>query len=235
MSTPSVDQVVAETRAIAGLVGLPAPGGDLDRLRPLIAHYAEIVVSPRAVELVVGGPPDRLAQAAHEAGIGAQALAAFADCVRTFRPTHVGLKLAWGAGRASLYARLLAPLADGLEFLARLVPTGGLARACAGRRILYGLGFCGDPLTIKTYAIAKRGFVSWRLDATGLLPESKDYRAKRPLRDEGGAWGTVVVGLKGMGFTVADHAAMRQSPGAPSEPKLYFERIAPIPTDWSAR
>jgi hypothetical protein len=235
MNAPDVDQVVSEVRAIAALIGLADPLAVLDRLRPLIGHYAEIAVSPGAVELIVGGPPETLAATALEFGMGPRAVATFSDCARTFRPSAVGFKVGCGAGCPSLYARLLAPLDQGLAFLSAYTPITALAQAFAGRKILYGLGFRGDPLVIKTYALDGHGFVSWRADASGLLPERKDYRADQELAEEQGRWGTIVKGLQALGFSSASHASWRSDRHAGHQPKLYFERIAPITTDWSAR
>lgn len=233
-----VEDVIAEACAVARLVGLADPRERLERLRPNIARYAEITVAPGSVEIVVGGSPEDLARIAQEFGSGPEAAGAFLDCARTFDPAIVGLKVPLGPGDPSLYARLLIGVEPGLAFLGRYIPTRDLAEAFGQRKILYGLGFRGDPVVVKTYALQGRGFVSWRADASGIRAESKDYLADQPIggdiRDIGG-WGAVLAGLRAMGLDVAGHTSVRVVDGRVVQPKLYFERIGAIETDWTAR
>ena len=235
MKSPDVDTVMAELRVLAQLLGLADPGERLECLRPHIAHYAEIAIAPDSLELVVGGSPQNLALQAARLGTAAPAIQAFLACTEHFRCKTVGLKVPFGPGQPSLYSRLLVPKAEGIDFLSSLVPIQALSERLSEHQILYGLGFMGDPLVIKTYVLQGQGFVSWRLDPGGLSGEYKEYRANHQLNAETGSWGAILQALMAQGFETAGHASERFVDGQRVQPKLYFERIGAIPTDWTAR
>ncbi|MEN0064067.1 MAG: hypothetical protein AAGA48_18080 [Myxococcota bacterium] len=236
--TPDVDTVFDEVRELAKIVGVAVDEAVLSRLAPHAATYAEFTVSPHAIELIVSDEPRKVCETARALGTSNPALAAFDACIAALSPRMVGLKVPFprhGEGSPTLYVRLLMPLDEGLSFLQSLVPIDDLRLRLAHNAVLYGLAFMGEPLIVKTYTLCDDGFESFRLDARGLRPERKAYRASATVEPATGAWGQVVAALRKRGRLRADHVATLEVGDSLVEPKLYFERIGAVPTDWSAR
>ena len=126
-----------------------------------------------------------------------------------------------------MYVRPTCAWSDGVAFLAA---HGIDASAVPGARTLYGLGFQGD--VVKTYALTPDGFVSWRIDASGLREDSKLYRAEvawDELDWPDARWARIGALGRELGFARAHHLGESSA----GERKLYVERIGGIPTDRS--
>jgi hypothetical protein len=191
-------------------------------LAPGLDTYAEWVLDPAGCAVVTLGPAEILAGFAP-----APARARFLAAHARWPSAITGIKLDLAARAApTVYVRATCPWAEGAAFLADIgLDPGALPAA----RTLYGLGFQAD--VVKTYALAPGGFVSWRLDAGGLLPAHKAYRADVPW--DAIAWPdarAAEIGRVGqaLGFTAAGHVAH----GAGGW-KVYVERRGGIPTDRS--
>jgi hypothetical protein len=182
-----------------------------------LARYAEWVLARHTFAPVTLGEVDELAPLGSTV-----AQARFRSAAARWPEAVAGIKL---EAEPTLYVRSVCPWDEGVAWLRDMgLDVSALPRA----RTLYGLGFQGD--VIKTYSLCDDGFVSWRLDASGLLREHKEYRADVDWRDiawPDARWAEIGELGRRLGFRAAGHVG-KSSDG---EMKVYVERAGAIATD----
>ena len=214
-----------ELAALADHYGLdPRPAWA--RLAPALARYTEWVLGRDGLAVVTLGEPGALAGWVAAEG---PALPAFQAAASAWPDAITGIKLDLsGTEPPTLYVRTRCPWAEGLRWLlGRGLPALDLPPA----RTLYGLGFQGE--VVKVYTLSPDGFLSWRLDAGGVHPEHKAYRAEVPWAEidwPDARWAALGALGARLGFETAGHVGARSDTG---ERKLYVERRGGLPTDRS--
>jgi hypothetical protein len=224
---------------------------------PLLARYAELVLSEGGFEVITGGVGGdverRLGEIALALGSSRATVDAFRACARAFPGAMCGVKAPVGPlDRASaaptLYVRTMAPRDEVLAFVARFdgfaAHVGALRALLAETRVLYGLGFCelAGETALKTYTIGDvggaPGFLSYRVGPGGILREHKRYLPDVPLasvRGQSPAMSGVLALARALGYARLGHVGVAEEDGRPPVTKLYVERVGAIPTDLEAR
>lgn len=193
---------------------------------PALDRYAEWVLGRDDFALVTLGDVATLCRDAP-----GPAAARLARAAERWPAAITGIKLEPSTRRdPTLYIRTVCEWPDGLAWLAREIDASILERVPRART-LYGLGFQGP--VIKTYALAPDGFVSYRIDETGVRSEHKHYRADVPWNEI--AWPDprwhAIAGLgRSLGFRTAGHVGVTSSA---HELKIYVERAGALATDRS--
>jgi hypothetical protein len=189
-ATPGVIDVAAELDALGVHYGCAdAVRHFVERARPWLAGYAEVVLGEDSFEVVTGGVGASAVSAM--AGLGAalsdETRAHFAAAAARFSGVMVGVKVGFGvAVSPTLYLRCKCPVDDALAFVASDFGEGAaaeLAVVFANNDVCYGFGFVDaddGTAALKTYALVRgagRQFVSWRLKGGRLQAEHKLYDA----------------------------------------------------------
>jgi hypothetical protein len=220
----------ADIRRVAREYGLDAEE-QLERVRPFLGDYLELVFADDHFEIVTGGRGCAM-QLARASRLG-PARDAFLFTDRRFPGAMLGLKLAVGADTPpTLYHRSLLPLTHAFEHLETLTQGAhALGSTLTGNATLYGLGFTevSCALRIKTYVLdhtaPELGFRSVRL---GPLGPEHDVRSYTP--EIGSDSIAAIHARRALGVTRFGHVA--HSPARTT--KVYVERVGAIPTDYTA-
>ena len=264
-STLTVDD---EILAIADFMGISVEPVNriLSEFSTQACNYTEIAIQRTNLEMITGGNGecvrDHLLGIADRLHAPIAMMEAFERMAAAFPRCFFGIKAGVRSGRPSpsLYIRLLQPMNDVLDFLARIpafeVGCGlpALKNKLARAKTMYGLAFFSHAgtLGVKTYTLAHvlekpgnglqgtaLGFISHRMNQHGLHAATKYYLPDVNLRRVSfldADWERLLGFLRSeLGYQTAGHLAWSLTDGEPTDYKFYFERIGAIATDFSQR